>query len=344
MRIIFSKEDFIVEYNKRQDFKSKLNWVSALSSELENVLRNYSDSEIKKYLRNHKLHENYPGDIYHLSDFNTNRLKESKYKNFLYYLGNDFLPFINYKMHYLKNDLYFDNLRKNIKKGILKEEEKYPIFDFNYDKIEYYADNVFLKLEEKIAYLEYVLLKFYEKYKNTTKFIEIVSNIKISEIDLVKRKVKYLKASILSNSSKPDINVQPNVNLGKDKIVWNGGKTKLLKMFGLLCKEGYLPKYKSYEVLFHFIDDKGSPFIKNTYKPNVEFLVWKKQDYEYSYWINILVENELIPKRNKFVKFNNHFRNSDGNTIKDSSQKLFNKEAFGKNNQNLDKIIQLLNK
>ena len=103
-----------------------------------------------------------------------------------------------------------------------------------------------------------------------------------------------------------------------NKIVWKADKVTLLKICDALCKNEFLPKYKTNEILVHFCDEKHICYINA--KGNITPLTWIDSDGTFAIFVNELAKRGAIIDHNKFKMFKQHFINQNGEPFKNLSQ------------------------
>ncbi len=104
-----------------------------------------------------------------------------------------------------------------------------------------------------------------------------------------------------------------------NKIVWKADKETLLKICDALCKNEFLAKYKTNEILVHFCNDKHKCFC--TVRGDISPLSWKDNDCTFAIFVDELAKRGAINDNNKFEIFKKHFVNQEGNLFKNLAQK-----------------------
>jgi hypothetical protein len=120
------------------------------------------------------------------------------------------------------------------------------------------------------------------------------------------------------------------------RIRWMDYKEKLLELFDALHHNKMIPGYSEEELLIHFTDEKGKPFIKSNKLP--EKFCWLRSDNAFSILLYELGEREVIMREEKYKVVAKHFLNRKGKEFILLPQKKHYAQNYTKTG-NLIKII-----
>ena len=108
-------------------------------------------------------------------------------------------------------------------------------------------------------------------------------------------------------------------NTVQNRIVWKAGVSKLLKIFAVLNKHGYLPAYSKEEILTHFVIE-GYEHV-NVSIGKTGCFQWLGSDCSFSIFIDELSKRKCINNRRKYRMFCTHFVNRHGERFQYLAQK-----------------------
>lgn len=251
-KLTFSKEEIKSTTEKIKTKKSKIKYLTFLSDSLGKIFFDYSDVETIKLLKEYKLIDKFSENI-------GSKDESTIIERFRNWLNEEIRPFVGNSKILLKYD--FDNSRYESEQKEL--DEKYPTKDFKESEIIYFCNKNFPDYNERIAYLEYVILKFKQFFRNNAheiffdaierpELIYFVSNIQ-TEIEKLK------KESILLNFSNKNSKRFNTSNL--QKFQWIDTEESILRIFDLLQNCNFLTfKNKTATLRDTFLNKDGKPF------------------------------------------------------------------------------------
>ncbi len=194
MRLIFTSEEFNIKFKGINNAKTKLDWARKLSQNLNDIYWDFTDDQISELYNKYKL-ESKKGLNLNQIFFPTDniRIANSRYKYFLLYLEQILMPTINNRIFSFEGYLKFKAKKALIKKNKLSTEQKYPHYDYRYNTIILYVEDMFDKTPERMEYYEYVIHQFDVDYKGREAYLEWGMYNAKRDIELLKGEVERLK-------------------------------------------------------------------------------------------------------------------------------------------------------
>jgi hypothetical protein len=254
------------------------------------------------------------------------------------------------KYYKLQNSIYGDSDSKS--EIIVSDHVFYNNFNFEIINIANHILQI-SDIDLKIEYINWLLMQANERYDerlgNKSEAEQQTIGYKKGMqshnaiIRFAEEKLKYWqnkkdegheletdKVNIISKTEEYNVKIKP--------IQWLGNKLQLTKLFELLSIDGFIPKYSKNEILIHFVNDKGEPFVNKSNK-ETKALHWEKTDGIFLQLVNLLVDKKLIPKYKKYLIFLSHFNNNEFEEFKNPAQSHHFKKTFLNPDKQIEEIV-----
>lgn len=225
INIVFYKDEFMEYYYSINNEFDRISWCRELLDLLNKVCL-YSDDRIcellfKAYNLNGKYHIHKSSiitDFKYYIDYSF-----PKYSSFIFYLRESFLPFVSNHIEEMDFKMKLAEAKQKYPDNYESVEEKYPVFDFKYERITNYADEILKLTKDKIEYYSYLDLKYkyivFGKYPYPKHYNETISKINIA--------IEHLKTVYQLEIKNANMQIPDNVMIkSANELVSSDDKSK----------------------------------------------------------------------------------------------------------------------
>ena len=284
-------------------------------------------------------------------------INSTKYSTFKKYLQFNLAPFVEKTLDALKFNVLIIEAKLKCPDKFKDDNDKFPVFDFHYEIIHRYCENVFSETEDKIDYFCHIL----KVYNRLVALKDIIPDNAHDSIPHIKTELKLLKLSFKmeksksgkkqiktktgkTNNKKSTYKLSTNKIINRDKLIWLGTKEQLLKLLRLLRKFEYikndLEKDQECEnLLSHFVDEKNKPFARFKSAKKIR-LNTVNADLYYLYRNIAFVEKKLLSTERIWKKTEKIFLNKDKGIMNNKKCAAAYYRLSDKDRNRLDDIIK----
>lgn len=185
-KLVFNKDDFLVHYNSIEKESDKINWCRELWDVLNTVYYHFDDLYYDLLFKKYNLYGKFQIDKNTVWNF-LNYLsyyRSQKYSSFKYFLREVLLPFVRNYIEEMDFNMKLTEAEQKYPDKFESDEDKFPVFNFNYQKINLYAEKILKLTKDKIEYYSYIKLKYkfivFEKFPFRNPNKDTISKIKIA--------------------------------------------------------------------------------------------------------------------------------------------------------------------
>ncbi len=238
LKLVFNKDDFLAYYNEIDDEKDRIEWCRKLYDAMNAICNYFDDYYLSEIFAKYNIVNKYKLNKKSvLLDFLFPYY--TRYNSFLYYLYKNFLPFIKNNISELDFKLKISEGKEKYPDKFISDKDKFPLFDFEYDKISLYSKTIFKQTKENIEYFSFVVMKYNlltiskktipNHYDETIKKLNFDLQHLKTVYDLEVKNVNIQRpASVLNN------NTSAPISTGNKSKTPRLGKTKKTEYFKLI--------------------------------------------------------------------------------------------------------------
>ena len=184
--MVFNKEEFLAYYNSIENESDKISWCRELMNGIDNINFYFDDLYCDLLFKKYNLYSKFQIDKYNVRSIlrYLSSLRSQKFSSFKYYLQEAFLPFIRKYIEDMDFKLKLTEAEQKYPNKFESNDEKFPVFDYDYDKINLYAERIFKLTKEKIEYFSYIIMLHslisLDKMLYSDRYDDTITKIKIT--------------------------------------------------------------------------------------------------------------------------------------------------------------------
>lgn len=325
--LVFSKAEFVAKYDSFDDDNIKIEWCRKLLNFLYAITYKFDEGCFYILYEKYNLYKKYKMDKKSFRYFISNSVKYSRFRSFKTYLVNGFIPFVKDIIDKIDFEKILTEAVDKYPDKFKDDDDKYPLFYFNYDRIIQYSEKIFIKIEEKIKYYNYIIYSFNINMLSTT---ECEKN---KELTISRLKFEIERLMTIFELENKNSNVTLITDFSSIRIPKSRQYAKLTAHYFNIAKEiEAIPTYEQlvtaeWSVPFWSKEFKDINFLSLMYK-KIESMISSKRISKKTKSFYIEIKNDISSKIDKAIKIERSKINTKSSREKSINENFKDESAY----------------